>query len=125
MEALIHRTSSTTYVERSRFSDVDAECDQVITREPVVGMVQAVGTPNTGAWLLSTLRKNARYRPIHQRDNRMKRPRCFNCQKFVRRLYIQVQREGSRKMVPWGWVCESCQLRSTQLDTIATHLDVQ
>ena len=54
----------------------------------------------------------------------MNRPRCYNCQKFVRRLYIQVQRQGTRKMVPWGWVCENCQLRSTQLDTIATHLDV-
>ena len=54
----------------------------------------------------------------------MKRPRCFNCQKFVRRLYIQVQREGSRKMIPWGWVCEKCQIRDTNLNTIATHLDV-
>ena len=55
----------------------------------------------------------------------MNRPRCYNCQKFVRRLYIQVQRVGNRKMVPWGWVCENCQLRSTQLDTIATHLDIE
>ena len=44
----------------------------------------------------------------------MKRPRCFDCNKFVRRLYIQSRVDGKLKNITWGWTCTSCGKQSTQ-----------
>ena len=41
------------------------------------------------------------------------RPRCLECNHYVRRLYIQTQVNKKRELKAWGWVCTICQKRST------------